>query len=222
MADQTTNIQTEQLQESQKTDLETSPKLKEEKTDNKKAGKSPKRLIIFLIIFLVISFITSGVLIYLYYKQRKEANSLKDTSASLTAQVSSLEEQLADASLSSSEYLDSIDQLDSDLEEQEKDNNDLKADKAQLQEEIDDYEQKQANIKAYNDFFSYLHYLINLRGFDDYTEAEYNTAIAKAQATGDQGLVDAVNALASAPVGERTDEFATVLNEVTTGINDNL
>ena len=70
----------------------------------------------------------------------------------------------------------------------------MQKEKGELEEQIKTTNDKLAKIKAYNEFFKYLNYVIEIHeGFSGWTEAEYQTARTKAQATGDQDFVDLID-----------------------------
>ena len=192
--------------------------------DTPKPPKDPKKVkwvyIISASLICIFFLGTIGVSSYLLYKLNKENNSLKSDKATLEQQV---EEYKSSSSKESEEYEKQIAELEAAAVLLNEQITTLTSEKDSLNIEVDDYEKKQTNIKAYNDFNKYVYYVVGIHGgFINLTEAEYQTARSKAVATGNQTLVDAVDTAWTDTGTSQIIRFVNVMNAAIDGINANL
>jgi cell division protein FtsB len=174
----------------------------EEKSNPKKGSIFIKIILAFLILILIAG---NGVLGFLYYKKVNAYKSLKD-------EKQALEEDKEDTRSD----------LESENTELESENAELLEEKTTLEEEVADYEEKQETIKAYNDFNAYVYYVIGIHGgFINLTDAEYQTAKSKAEATGDADLVAAVDSAWNDKSISQMIRFVNVMNAAIEGIDEN-
>ncbi len=188
-----------------------------DKKGNKKTMKKFVKIVIpVLILLMLISAI--GVISYLYYKKYNDYKSLYDEKIRVQNQ---LEEEKNKTAV---DYEDQIEELNSDIDTltDEKDvlnteKEALEEDKTELESSVSSYQTKQANISKYVNFLDYVYYVVGVHGgFSGLTEAEYQTARSKAQATGNANLVSAVD---SAWNDTEVDQMVRFLNVITTAQN---
>lgn len=186
-----------------------------------KDPKKAKRIYIIsfalICLFFIVIISISG---YIIYKLNKNNNSLKSDKAALEQQI---EEYKTSSTKTSEDYEKQIADLEAAAVLLNEQITTLTSEKDSLSSEVDDYEKKQANIKAYNDFNKYVYYVVGIHGgFINLTEAEYQTARSKAVATGNQTLVDAVDTAWTDTGTSQIIRFVNVMNAAIDGINANL
>jgi len=222
------------------------PAVKEESSMKpKEKKKMPK--ILYAIPIGILFLITIGVLSYLYLDKKNDFKALQSEKQSLQGEKQSLEtelekyvnyeETIAEYEETIADNAKEIKKLKSDIKKlksqkstltSEKDsltaeNTQLEQDKQTLETQITEYEQKQATIALYNDFLSYTIDVVQLHGgFVNLTEAEYQTARQKAQATGDNDLVSAVDSAWNDTDIDQVTRFVSVLDAVSDGVAANL
>lgn len=149
--------------------------------------------LIFLGFCLLVVSITAVILGYLLYKENKEK---KDLQADLTKLESEMEDnrkaiveyeaELAESQASLTEYKAQLDELTSESTQTSDTNASLETQIASLQAKI-------SKIDKINNLNEYIWQVVEAHGgFVGFTDAEYNVAIQKANATGDTTIVSAV------------------------------
>lgn len=104
-----------------------------------------------------------------------------------------------------------------------KENADLKSENQNLKNTLADKNAKTAKAKAYNDFFKYLNDVTQAHnGYTGWTEAEYQTARGKAEATGDNNFVSIVDLAWAASSTPQIDRLIKVWKAIDEGIGNNL
>lgn len=197
---------TTETQENVQTDKENTSLETQEEPSTRKKGFPLKKLLLISFTFLIL--LATAILAYLYITKRENYDSLLFGKLNLEDEKRNLEQEN-----------DTLRQEKKDLEEEivtlEEQNTTLEA-------EVEDYKAKQAQIKAYNDFDEYVFYVVGIHGgFINLTEAEYQTARTKAEATGDQDLVAAVDSAWNDTHISQIIRFVNVMNEVIGGIDEN-
>lgn len=98
-------------------------------------------------------------------------------------------------------------------------NNDFKTDNATMAADLTVYREKLAKIALYNDMHTFIYDVIVLHnGFIGLTESEYQDARTKAEATGDQNLLSAVENAWNNRNGEPMARFALVMRAIIDGV----
>ena len=154
---------------------------------------------------LIVFFLSTVALGFFSYQSVKKYQSLYDENLRLTTSVLPTPTPSATAS--------TLDQ----------ENADLKLENHTLEEQLAAKNTKIAKAKTYNDFFQYMNSVIEAHnGFDGWTEAEYQIAYNKAQATGDNAFTGVVDAAWHDADGDPTTRILRVLKTINEGIANNL
>jgi len=157
---------------------------------------------------LLVFFISTAVLGFLFYQSYKNYKALKEENQRLV----SLPSPSPTISASPGSQTDLL-----------KENTDLKLEKMKLEKQIADDEAKDAKAKAYNDFFKYLNSVIMAHnGFEGWTEAEYQEAYRKAEATGDGNFVSVIEWAWHDTNTSQLDRLIKVWTLIDQGIGNNL
>ena len=189
--------------------------------------------ILFIVVPVIILFlIVIGVLGYLYINLNRKYQNLQKDNNELQTELEKLteyeqtlneyENQIATLTSEKDSLISDKDQLTDEKNLLTDENNGLEKEKEALETLVNDYKTKIANIRKYNDFHDYVYYLIATKGFAGFTEAEYQTARAKASATGNKELVAIVDQIWYEHAGNPSEKFAAMMDEVIEGIYDNL
>ncbi|MBU0976186.1 MAG: hypothetical protein ABIE03_00855 [Patescibacteria group bacterium] len=201
------------------------PKTGEEKPEPKKEKKKMPQLLFCLPVCFLL-FAVSAVAVYLYLDKRSDYNKLSSDNSSLQTELdkySNYTETIEGYETEITTLEEENDKLEEDKKELTDKNADLKEDKKDLNAEVDTYEQKQAKISAYNVFLKYVVDVVNTHGgFINLTDAEYQLARQKAQATGDNDLVSAVDTAWNNTELDQVLRFMNILDAVVSGINKNI
>lgn len=161
--------------------------------------RKAKIAFVLVLIFMIIFLAGGGVLGYFYYKKNVESYDLFLENRDLKGQ------QEIDAAK---------------LEKQVKT---LTDEKTALEKQVNDNKAGSAKIKAYNEFSKYLNSVIEVHGgYSGWTEAEYQTARTKAQATGDSSFVTTIDWAWHRTDIDPTTRMIRVLKEVAEGIDSGL
>lgn len=187
-----------------KTEKETSVKPKQPVKEKKKFPWITILLLCFTLLVMVIAVVMG----YLYFTNRETYSNLLSEKNSLEDQIEQLQQEK-----------NAITEENATLEEEK---TSLEEENASLESEITGYEAIQAQIKAYNDFDEYVFYVVGIHGgFINLTEDEYQTARSKAEATGDEDLVAAVDSAWNDTHISPIIRFVNVMNAVIEGIDEN-
>lgn len=165
--------------------------------------KKAKTAFVVVLIFLIIFVLGAGTLGYLYWKKNQ---SLKTTNENNQRTVEQLNKDKAD--------------LERQVADTKKENEDLK----KLNQETDATKaNKEAVVKAYTEVLSYIASIIDkYQGFDNWTEADYQKGIEIAKKTQSTSFLATCQwAWTRKDISQMT-RFVRFLNEVASGINDNL
>lgn len=180
--------------------VQTTPPTKPGIFDNPKKGKTAFTVVlIFMIIFLLVA----GGLGYLYWKKSDSYKKSNQENQKIIEQLkkdkTDLEKQIADL---------------------KKENEDLKNANKQTSEEKTN---KETIVKAYTEILSYVASIIEkYNGFDGWTEADYQKGLEIAKKTQSSSFYATCQwAWTRKDIGQMT-RFVRFLNEVASGINDNL
>jgi len=204
-------------QEETSADLSSEVKKDAPKTKRKISFKRILKYGIF--VMLIITLVaTSGVFGYLYYKKYEEYQAL-------TTEKARVEQALEDEKQkTAADYQAQIDEQEEEITSLTEDNETLtgeketlEGEKTTLEDSVSSYLAKLAKIGKYINFLDYVYYVVGVHnGFNNLTDAEYQTARSKAQATGDSSLVSAVD---SAWNDTEVDQMIRFLNVITTAQN---
>ncbi len=181
----------------------------------------PKHRLIFIITIIVLSAIIFTVIGYFgaknVFEAREELNP-SPTSTATISQTASLtaasSPQTSPAPDKTSEELDKLRQEKSDIQKQlDEKTNELSSKNAGM-----------ATIEAYNNFLEYMTHVIDAHdGFSGWTEAEYQIAREKAEATGNDEFVNTVDTAwndTSIDVTTRViNVYRGIINGIRSGIN---
>ena len=165
--------------------------------------KKVKGVFALLIVLTVIFFLAAGVLGYLYWKKNDSYKKSNQENQRIIDQLrkdkSDLEKQVADLN---------------------KENEDLKKSNQQTNEEKTN---KETIIKAYTEVLTYVASVIDkYQGFDNWTEADYQKGIEIVKKTQSSSFLETCQwAWTRKDISQMT-RFVRFLNEVASGINDNL
>lgn len=168
--------------------------------------KKAKIAFVITLIVLIISLIGNGVLGYFFYKKNVDCYELYMANRELRSQQEADVEDLQEQITVLTEEKATLEKQKSDLEKQ------AATDDTNF-----------AKIKAYNEFFKYMNSVIETHGgYEGWTEAEYQIARGKAQATGNSSFVSTVDW-----AWHRTDidpitRILRVLKEIASGIDSGL
>lgn len=177
----------------------------------------PKHRFIFIIIVIVLSAIIFTVIGYFGAKNVFEAKEELNPSLTPTAAISqtaTLSPQTSAVFDETSKELDKLRQEKSDIQKQlDEKTNELSSKNAGI-----------ATIEAYNNFLEYMTYVIDAHdGFSGWTEAEYQIAREKAEATGNDEFVNTVDTAwnnTSIDVTTRViNVYRGIINGIRSGIN---
>ncbi len=136
--------------------------------------KKAKRSFIVILLFAIIFLIGSGVLGYMYWGKYNDHKNLKD-------KYSDLKEV-------------TVGDLEKEIEDLEKQVEDLTVEKTALEKTKKETEDGMVIANAYNEFTIYMTQVIeDHNGFSGWTDAEYQVAKQKAQATGSASFVSKVD-----------------------------
>ena len=168
-----------------------------------------KRAFWISFILLLVFFLSTVILGFLFYQSYKNYKALKTENQRLT----NLPTPSPSVSASSNANIDDL----------TKENLDLKLEKMNLEKQIADDKTKDEKAKAYNDFFKYMNSIIVAHnGFDGWTEAEYLTARGKAEATGDGSFVSTIDWAWHDTNTAALDRLIKVWTSIDQGIGNNL
>jgi cell division protein FtsL len=132
-----------------------------------------KKVFILMLCLTIAFFLTSGALGYLYYAKNRDYKNLNTAKQQLEEKNKSFED------------------LQKQIETITSDNKKLKTD---ITDQASAQEAKVKKAKAYNDVMRYFSSVVKAHnGFDDWTDAEYQTARAKAVITGDTAFVSTID-----------------------------
>lgn len=168
--------------------------------------KKAKGAFITVLIFLIVFFLAAGTLGYLYWQKNDSYKKLNQTNQEnqqrldqLNKDKAGLEKQIADA---------------------KKENEDLKNSSKQTTEEKTN---KETIVKAYTETLTYVASIIDkYQGFDNWTEADYQKGIEIVKKTQSTSFLETCQwAWTRHDISQMT-RFVRFLNEVASGINDNL
>jgi len=164
-----------------------------------------KRVFILMLILTIVFFLGAGVLGYFYYAKNKAYRSLSSEKTNLENQQKS-----------SADLQKQIDTL-------TKENTDLTKTKKDQKDQIDSWQAKAAKARAYNDVMRYFAAITKAHnGFDGWTDVEYQTGRAKAQATGDTAFVNTVDWAWNRKDVSQMDRAVGFWNAVCDGIDNSL
>jgi len=167
-----------------------------------------KRAFWISFVLVLVFFISTTVLGFLFYQSYKNYQALKEENQRLA----SLPSPSPTISVSPSSGTDLL-----------KENMDLKLENQTLKKDLADKNAKTAKAKAYNDFFKYMNSVIMAHnGFDGWTEAEYLTARGKAEATGDGTFVSTIDWAWHDTNTAPLDRLIKVWTSIDQGIGNNL
>lgn len=143
-----------------------------------------KRVFIAVLIISIVFFVGTGVLGYLYYKERKLVNEKQSAIIQKDQEIANLQLQL-------DEYTGSSESARESLKSQ---NDILKKSNKTLTDQVNDYKAKSAKALLYNEVLKYVNSIIEAHGgFDGWTDAEFQTGKTKAEATGDAAYISMIN-----------------------------
>jgi len=158
---------------------------------------------------LLLFFLSTVILGFLFYQSYINYRTLKTENQFLTNKPT----PSPSVSASSSTNIDDL----------TKENLDLKLEKMNLEKQIADDKTKDEKAKAYNDFFKYLNSVIMAHnGFEGWTEAEYQTARTKAEATKDGSFVSTIDWAWHDTNTPPLDRLIRVWTSIDQGIGNNL
>jgi cell division protein FtsB len=185
--------------------------------------KHPKRTKILLTLFVLSTVgalsLTILVLGYLYYKKSSEVRDLKADNSQLADKAKDTEEYQAELEDLEEDYdlaTDEIETLEASVTEKDATIERITVDNTA-------YATKIANIKKYNDVYDFLADLIIAHGgATGWTQADYQAGRNLAQATGDQGLLDAIDAAWYNTGVDPVLRVGNVIKELVEGITANL
>lgn len=178
--------------------------------DIDKSKRTNKVLLTFLIIF----FVGSTVLGYLYYKKNNAYKTLSSNKQTMeqtkNQEISALKKQIEDNNITANNDL-------------KNENDDLKKQISALNDQNDAYKDKIANANLYNEFLKYLNSVIQTHnGFTGWTDAEFQIAKGKAEATGDTAFVSIINEAWYATSTPAIDRLIRGWNAIASGIENAL
>ena len=165
--------------------------------------KKVKGVFALLIVLTVIFFLAAGALGYLYWEKNDSFKKSNQENQKIVDQLkkdkADLEKQLADA---------------------KKENEDLKNSNKQTTEEKAN---KETIVKAYTEVLTYVASIIDkYQGFDNWTDADYQKGLEIAKKTQSSSFLETCQwAWTRKDISQMT-RFVRFLNEVASGINDNL
>jgi|GEM_PF-2433993 len=197
----------------------TSNNLPKDKDTVKRLPSLKKLLFLIVLVGMLVSLIGLSAFAYLYYGQREDSKDLGNENSSLQDEIEELEEQ-QDTQVR--DLLIQIEDLQATVAALEEDKVALQKSEADLKKSEASYKSKAAQARQYNDVLGALHdTIVRHNGFSGWTEAEYQTGRSLALATGDQGLVDAVDDAWHDLDGDPVLRVARVLKEIIDGIYAN-
>ncbi len=164
--------------------------------------RKAKAVFVITLILAIIFLLSSGVLGYFFYKKYQSYEDIWGRYTSLKK----------DRRIGSEE----VEELKKQIEE-------LNTQKTALETENKEMTDGIAVANAYNEFFKYMNSVIETHGgYSGWTENEYQTARAKAQATGSSGFVSTVDWAWHRTDIDPTTRILKVLQEIASGIENAL
>ncbi|MCX6811145.1 MAG: hypothetical protein NT039_00405 [Candidatus Berkelbacteria bacterium] len=165
--------------------------------------KKVKGVFVLLIILTVLFFLAAGVLGYLYWKKN---DNYKRSNQENQQQLDKVNKEKAD--------------LEKQIADLKKENEDLKNSGEKSTAEAAN---KEAIVKAYTEVLAYVASVIDkYQGFDNWTEADYQKGLEIAKKTQSSSFLETCQwAWTRKDISQMT-RFVRFLNEVASGINDNL
>ncbi len=158
---------------------------------------------------LILFFFSSVFLGFLFYQSYTNYQTLKTENQRLTNKPTPSPSVSASSDMSIADLT--------------KENLDLKLEKMNLEKQIADDRTRDEKVKAYNDFFKYLNSVILAHnGFEGWTEAEYQTARTKAEATKDSSFVSTIDWAWHNTDTPPLDRLIRVWTSIDQGIGNNL
>ena len=221
-----TSVPTKMENKSQEeTNVDLSSKAKKDAPKTKKKISFKRILKYGIFIVLIITLVaTSGVFGYLYYKKYEEYKALTTEKARVEQALEDEKQKTAaDYQAQIDEQEEEITSLTEDNETLEGEKETLEGEKTTLEDSVSSYLAKLAKIGKYINFLDYVYYVVGVHnGFNNLTDAEYQTAKAKAQATGDSNLVTTVDTAWNDVGGDQMVRFLNVVTAAQNGIKANL
>ena len=163
--------------------------------------KKAKIAFITTLVITIIFFLGSGVLGYMYYGKHNDYKNLKEKYTDLK------EVTLSDLEKENEELQGQVDTL--------------TQEKSALGEQIKDKDAGIATANAYNEFHKYMNQIIQTHnGFEGWTDAEYQIARRKAQATGNTSFVNTVDWAWNRTDIDPVTRLLGVWKAITTGISN--
>ncbi|OGY24639.1 MAG: hypothetical protein A2Y57_00770 [Candidatus Woykebacteria bacterium RBG_13_40_7b] len=179
-----------------------------------------KNVFILMLVISIVLFVGLVILGFLFYQKSKSYKSLEDERRALQAEQS----------LISKDTVNQIKTLTAENTSLKKENATLTSENTALKSENEDLTAnnqekaaKMAKASVYNDFLAYLVQIIQAHnGLSGWTEAEYQAARTKAQATGDQTFVELIDWAWTSTTIDQVERLTKVLDSISDNIGNNV